>query len=180
MHTNSWVRICQYLWVNRKHFWVHRMQEVFKAKILAFCVPVTLLQSAFAVEQSKNRERVQKLCLKIILGDVYQGYDDALEKRREAKCPPSPYSKNHPAPQKGLEHHWPNKTDCEAFQFHDGPDIFYPNHFFSQKIAPCWKGLNTTGRQLFTYGNCICTENIDLIFIILWLSSWSYLKILML
>ena len=46
------------------------------------------------VEQTHNIERVQKLCLKIILGDQYHGYEDALKKcdlesladRREDKC----------------------------------------------------------------------------------------------
>ena len=30
-------------------------------------------------EQSQNIERVQKLCLKVILGDGYEGYESALE-----------------------------------------------------------------------------------------------------
>ena len=50
--------------------------------------------STLTVEQSKNIENVQKLCLKVILGCEYQGYEAALEAfgldtlsdRREEKC----------------------------------------------------------------------------------------------
>ena len=60
--------------------------------LLEYCS--TVWHSTLTVEQSNNLERVQKLCLKIILGEDYHGYDDALEKcglerltlRREAKC----------------------------------------------------------------------------------------------
>ena len=60
--------------------------------LLEYCS--TVWHSTLTVEQSDNLERVQKLCLKIILGNQYQGYDDALDKcslerlniRRETKC----------------------------------------------------------------------------------------------
>ena len=50
--------------------------------------------STLTTEQSNKLERVQKLCLKIILGDCYDGYENALEacglenlsKRRESRC----------------------------------------------------------------------------------------------
>ena len=35
--------------------------------------------STLTTEQSNKLERVQKLCLKIILGDCYDGYENALE-----------------------------------------------------------------------------------------------------
>ena len=65
---------------------------LFVRSLLEYCS--TVWHSTLTVEQSNNLERVQKLCLKIILGQDYQGYDDALEKcglerltlRREAKC----------------------------------------------------------------------------------------------
>jgi hypothetical protein len=60
--------------------------------LLEYCSVVW--HSTLTVEQSHDLERVQKLCLKIILGDDYCGYDSALvscglEKlsvRREARC----------------------------------------------------------------------------------------------
>lgn len=60
--------------------------------LLEYCSVVW--HSTLTAEQGNNLERVQKLCLKIILGEEYCGYDDALEKcglerlsdRRENKC----------------------------------------------------------------------------------------------
>ena len=50
--------------------------------------------STLTVEQSQSLENVQKLCVKIILGEKYNGYEDALRRcklesladRREDKC----------------------------------------------------------------------------------------------
>ena len=50
--------------------------------------------STLTVEQSHNIENVQKTCLRVILGDTYTSYDDALKlcgldrlsKRRQDKC----------------------------------------------------------------------------------------------
>ena len=60
--------------------------------LLEYCS--TVWHSTLTTDQSNNLERVQKLCLKIILGDCYDGYDNALEacglenlsKRRESRC----------------------------------------------------------------------------------------------
>ena len=60
--------------------------------LLEYCSVVW--HSTLTVEQSQNLESVQKLCLKVILGDEYSGYDNALEccgldslsDRREEKC----------------------------------------------------------------------------------------------
>jgi hypothetical protein len=60
--------------------------------LLEYCSVVW--HSTLTVEQSQNLESVQKLCLKVILGDEYSGYDNALEscglvrlsERREDKC----------------------------------------------------------------------------------------------
>ena len=60
--------------------------------LLEYCSVVW--HSTLTDEQSHNLENVQKLCLKIILGDQYDGYEDALRKcdlgslvdRREEKC----------------------------------------------------------------------------------------------
>ena len=65
---------------------------LFVHSLLEYCS--TVWHSTLTVEQSNNLERVQNRCLKIILGEDYQGYDDALEKcglerltlRREASC----------------------------------------------------------------------------------------------
>ena len=54
----------------------------------------TVWHSTLTVEQSQNIENLQKLSLKIILGQTYQGCEDSLSKtgldklsdRREAKC----------------------------------------------------------------------------------------------
>ena len=45
--------------------------------LLKYCS--TVWHSTLTTDQSNNLERVQKLCLKIILGDCYDGYDNALE-----------------------------------------------------------------------------------------------------
>ena len=50
--------------------------------------------SSLTINQSEKLERIQKTCLKVILGEMYCSYDSALEmcgletlaKRREAKC----------------------------------------------------------------------------------------------
>ena len=60
--------------------------------LLEYCS--VLWHSTLTGEQCNNLERVQKLCLKIILGQEYDGYANALETcslesletRREAKC----------------------------------------------------------------------------------------------
>ena len=60
--------------------------------ILEYCS--TVWHSTLTVEQSKDIESVQKLCLKIILGNDYQGYEaalkvcglDSLSDRRQQKC----------------------------------------------------------------------------------------------
>ena len=60
--------------------------------ILEYCS--TVWHSTLTVEQSKNIESVQKLCLKIILGTEYESYDAAhrvcglerLSDRRQQKC----------------------------------------------------------------------------------------------
>ena len=60
--------------------------------LLEYCSLVW--HSTLTDEQSHNLENVQKLCLKIILGDQYDGYEDAFRKcdlgslvdRREEKC----------------------------------------------------------------------------------------------
>ena len=60
--------------------------------LLEYCSVVW--HSTLTAEQSHNLERVQKLCLKIILGQKYNGYENALEEceletlsqRRESKC----------------------------------------------------------------------------------------------
>ena len=43
--------------------------------LLEYCSVVW--HSTLTVEQSQNLESVQKLCLKVILGDEYSGYDNA-------------------------------------------------------------------------------------------------------
>ena len=51
--------------------------------------------SSLTVDESYRLERVQKVCLKIILGEMYIDYQSALEmcgmttlfERREARCP---------------------------------------------------------------------------------------------
>ena len=45
--------------------------------LLEYCSVVW--HSTLTGEQDQNIERVQKLCLKVILGNDYQGYDSALE-----------------------------------------------------------------------------------------------------
>ena len=60
--------------------------------LLEYCSVVW--HSTLTAEQTHNIERVQKLCLKIILGSEYEGYDKALEccglerltDRRQQKC----------------------------------------------------------------------------------------------
>ena len=60
--------------------------------LLEYCSVVW--HSTLTGEQDQNIERVQKLCLKVILGNNYQGYDSALEhldlqtlsERREERC----------------------------------------------------------------------------------------------
>ena len=60
--------------------------------ILEYCSVVW--HSTLTVQQSTDIERVQKLCLKVILGADYKGYEEALEtcelekltERREARC----------------------------------------------------------------------------------------------
>ena len=60
--------------------------------ILEYCSVVW--HSTLTAEQSTRIENVQKLCMKIILGSEYNGYEDSLEEcglqtlksRREAKC----------------------------------------------------------------------------------------------
>ena len=60
--------------------------------LLEYCSVVW--HSTLTVEQGKKLENVQKLCLKVILGDKYNGYENALKdccleklsKRREDKC----------------------------------------------------------------------------------------------
>ena len=60
--------------------------------LLEYCSVVW--HSTITVEQSQNIECVQKLCLKVILGNEYHGYESALEScelmtlsdRREDKC----------------------------------------------------------------------------------------------
>ena len=60
--------------------------------LLEYCSVVW--HSTLTVEQSKNLENVQKLCLKVILGENYTTYENALKdscldklsQRREEKC----------------------------------------------------------------------------------------------
>ena len=60
--------------------------------ILEYCSVVW--HSTLTVQQATEIENVKKLCLKVILGSDYNGYDDALEVcgleklavRREARC----------------------------------------------------------------------------------------------
>ena len=60
--------------------------------LLEYCSVVW--HSTLTLEQSNNLERVQKLCLKVILGSEYNGYTQALKERgldrlsdrREQKC----------------------------------------------------------------------------------------------
>ena len=60
--------------------------------ILEYCSVVW--HSTLTVQQSDDIENVQKLCLKVILGSAYNGYDNALQMcsmerlimRREARC----------------------------------------------------------------------------------------------
>ena len=60
--------------------------------LLEYCSVVW--HSTLTDEQCNNLESVQRLCLKIILGEGYDGYDNALENcgletlkvRREGKC----------------------------------------------------------------------------------------------
>jgi hypothetical protein len=60
--------------------------------ILEYCS--TVWHSTVTVEQSRDIEKVQKVCLKIILGNDYEGYDtapkvcglDSLSDRRQQKC----------------------------------------------------------------------------------------------
>ena len=60
--------------------------------LLEYCSVVW--HSTLTVEQSHSIENVQKVCLRVILGDQYTGYEDALEhcglerlsERRQAKC----------------------------------------------------------------------------------------------
>ena len=60
--------------------------------LLEYCSVVW--HSTLTLEQSNNLERVQKLCLKVILGSEYNGYTQALKDsgldrlsdRREQKC----------------------------------------------------------------------------------------------
>ena len=54
----------------------------------------TVFHSSLTVEQSQDLERIQKTCLKVILGDNYVSYEAALEmtgletlhERREQRC----------------------------------------------------------------------------------------------
>ena len=60
--------------------------------LLEYCSVVW--HSTLTAEQSQKLESVQKVCLKVILGETYSGYKDALEycgldslsDRREEKC----------------------------------------------------------------------------------------------
>ena len=60
--------------------------------LLEYCSVVW--HSTLTVEQAHDIERVQKLCMKIILGEKYNGYESALEtcgleklnERRDSKC----------------------------------------------------------------------------------------------
>ena len=60
--------------------------------VTEYCV--VSFHSSLTVEQSGKLERIQKTCLKVILGDLYEDYESALEllglttlsKRREKRC----------------------------------------------------------------------------------------------
>ena len=66
--------------------------NLFIRSILEYCCVVW--HSTLTVQQSTNIENVQKLCLKIILGTDYVGYEkslkicglEKLETRRESRC----------------------------------------------------------------------------------------------
>ena len=60
--------------------------------LLEYCS--VIWHSTLTVDQSQDIEHVQKVCLKVIMGDNYNGYDNTLEScglqklsvRREEKC----------------------------------------------------------------------------------------------
>ena len=65
---------------------------LFIRSVLEYCC--VAFHSSLTVEQSKALETVQKVCLKVILGQEYDGYDNALKltglktlnQRREDRC----------------------------------------------------------------------------------------------
>ena len=65
---------------------------LFIRSVLEYCC--VAFHSSLTVEQSKTLETVQKVCLKVILGQEYDGYDNALKltgvktlhQRREDRC----------------------------------------------------------------------------------------------
>ena len=63
--------------------------KLYITRILEYCGVVW--HSTLTVNQSKDIENVQKLCLKIILGEDYSGYQQALHlysesEQRHRKC----------------------------------------------------------------------------------------------
>ena len=66
--------------------------KLFIRSIAEYCAVV--FHSSLTVSQATDLERIQKVCLKIILGDLYTTYSDALElvgfqtlhDRREKQC----------------------------------------------------------------------------------------------
>jgi hypothetical protein len=114
--------------------------------LLEYCSVVW--HSTLTVEQSQNLESVQKLCLKVILGDEYPGYDNALEisgleklsTRREERClkyglksllhpvhskmfPVNPHVKNNSHDTRNTEHFKVNWAKSESYRMSAIPYI---------------------------------------------------------
>ena len=114
--------------------------------LLEYCSVVW--HSTLTVEQSQNLESVQKLCLKVILGDEYSGYDNALEisglerlsTRREERClkyglksllhpvhskmfPVNPHVKNNSHAIRNTEHFKVNWAKSESYRMSAIPYI---------------------------------------------------------
>ena len=80
----------KYIGTSKEH--LLDIYSLYIRSILEYCSVVW--HSTLTVQQSDDIENVQKLCLKVILGSAYTGYDNALQMfslerltvRREARC----------------------------------------------------------------------------------------------